>query len=85
MQACGTGVGQKTGSGLCNPNKEIFKILLNVFFFNNFKGLLFCYHYFGFRRSIDALGSENQPGSGSGSMAYRGRLTSKVGKHKGGF
>ena len=32
MQACGTGVGQKTGSGLCNPNKEIFKILLNVFF-----------------------------------------------------
>ena len=29
------------------------------------KSLLFCFHTFGVRRTIDALDSENQPGSGA--------------------
>ena len=38
---------------------------------DNFKSLLFCFHTFGVRRSIDVLDSENKPGSGSGSRALR--------------
>ena len=40
---------------------------------DNFKSILFCFHTFGVRRSIDVLDSEKQPGSG----AYRGRLIQK--------
>ena len=32
---------------------------------DNFISLLFCFHIFGVRRTIDVLDSENQPGSGS--------------------
>ena len=32
---------------------------------DNIKSLLFCFHTFGVRRTIDVLDSENQPGSGS--------------------
>ena len=32
---------------------------------DKFKSLLFCFHTFGVRRTIDVLDSENQPGSGS--------------------
>ena len=31
---------------------------------DNIKSLLFCFHTFGVRRTIDVLDSENQPGSG---------------------
>ena len=53
------------------------------------KSLLFCFHTFGVRRTIDVLDSENQPESGSGKIrtgpalyGYRGRLTPKVLKQK---
>ena len=54
---------------------------------DNFKRLLFCFHTFGVRHTIDVLDSENQPesdpdsfkfGPDPGSRAYRGRLTPKV-------
>ena len=32
---------------------------------DNFKIILFCYHTFGVRRTIDVLDSENQPRSGN--------------------
>ena len=31
---------------------------------DNFIGILFCFHIFSVKRSIDVLDSENQPGSG---------------------
>ena len=31
---------------------------------DNIESLLFCFHTFGVRRTIDVLDSENQPGSG---------------------
>ena len=50
---------------------------------DNFESLLFCFHTFGIRRSIDVLDSKNQLRSGSGKIltgsgAYRGRLTPEV-------
>ena len=53
---------QKTGSGAL-----YLKRFLKVYFMNildNFKSILFCFHTFGVRRTIDVLDSENQPGSG---------------------
>ena len=40
--------------------------LMNIL--ENLKPLLFYFHTFGVRRSIDILGSANQPGSGSGTL-----------------
>ena len=37
---------------------------------NNSKSLLFCFHTFCVRRSIDGLDPENRPGSGSGSAFF---------------
>ena len=52
--------GQKTGSGaLYLKRREIFKA--NIL--DNFKSLIFCFHTFGVRRTIDVLDSENQLGS----------------------
>ena len=57
---------------------DIFKSLQKKIL-EDFKRLLFCFHTFDVRRTIDVLDSENQPGSGSGALgAYRGRLTPKV-------
>ena len=43
--------------------REILKCYsMNIL--DNFKSLLFCFHTFDVRRSIDVLDSENQPGSG---------------------
>ena len=56
---------KKTGSGaLYLKQMEIFKSLkANIL--DNFKSLLFCFHTFGVRRTIDVVDSENQPGPGS--------------------
>ena len=35
---------------------------------DKFKSILFCFHTFGVRSTIDVLDSENQPGSGSGKI-----------------
>ena len=51
--------------------RDISQIPFDEFFddvLENFKPLLFCSHTFGVRRSIDILGSANQPGSGSGTL-----------------
>ena len=54
----------------------------------NFESLLFCFHTFGVRLTIDFLDSENQPGSGkiwtgSGDLEITGDvLTPKVRKKK---
>ena len=48
---------------------------------DNIKSLLFCFHTFGVRRTIDVLESE-KPARIRGSRAYRGRLTPKVYKQK---
>ena len=52
---------------------------------DNFKSLLFCFHTFGVRRTIDVLDPEKQPGSGkiwtgSGSRALG--LAEDVRHHK---
>ena len=49
--------------------REIFKFLLKEFLIIS-KAVLFCFHTFGVRRSIDVLDLENQSGSGSGSLGF---------------
>ena len=44
-------------------------------FLDDFKSVLFCFHTFGVRRTIDVLDSENQSGSGkirSGALGLTG-------------
>ena len=56
--------GQFRIQGSYLERKEIFKTyVMNIL--DNFESLLFCFHTFGVRRTIDVLDSENQPGSGS--------------------
>ena len=55
---------KKPDVGLCTSNEGRF---LKCYFTNildNNKSLLFCFHTFGVRRTIDVLDLENQPGSG---------------------
>ena len=72
---------KKPDPGLSTSNEERF---FKVFFANsldNFESLLFCFHTFGVRRTIDVLDSENQPGSGSVQIRTRPgalRLTEDV-------
>ena len=55
---------KKTDPELCSSNEERFLKFLSMNFLDNFKSLYFCLNTFGLRRSIDALDSDNQPGSG---------------------
>ena len=51
--------------GLSTSNEGRFLKVFKANILDNFKSLLFCFHTFGVRRTIDVLDSENQPGSGS--------------------
>ena len=83
---------KKPDPGLCMANEERFLKDFKKNILDILNTLLFCFHTFSVRRTIDVLASENQPGSGSvqirpgfgfeGSRAYRGRLTTKVLKQK---
>ena len=55
---------KKTDPGSVPQTKRFSKFYkMNIL--DNIKSLLFCFHTFGVRRSINVLDSENQPGSGS--------------------
>ena len=76
-QGWGSGVGLENGSGaLYLKQIEILKVYwMNIL--DNIKIILFCFHTFGVRRTIDVLDSENQPGSvqirtGSGALGLTG-------------
>ena len=55
---------EKTGSGALYL-KGRFSQVYNTNNLDNFQSLLFCFHTFGVRSTIDVLDSDNQPGSGS--------------------
>ena len=58
---------QISDPGLCISNEGTFlKYWINIY--NNFKGLLFCFHTFGDNRSIDDLDPRNKPGTESGKI-----------------
>ena len=50
--------------GLCTSNEQRFFQFFWMNILDNFKGLLFCLHTFGVRRSINVLDPENEHGSG---------------------
>ena len=78
---------KKPDPGLCTSNEGRF---LKVYWMNildNIKSLLFCFHTFGVRRTIDVLDSENQPGSGkirtgSGALGLTGDVWHQKYKNK---
>ena len=56
---------KKTGSGLCTSNIQRILKFYEMNVLDNFISILFCFHTFVVRRSIDVLDSANQPGSDS--------------------
>ena len=59
---------KKPYPGLYTSNEWRFLKLYKTNILDNIKSLLFCFHTFGVRRTIDVLDSDNQPGSGSGQI-----------------
>ena len=51
---------KKPVPGLCTANEGRFLKVFKTNILNNLKSLLFCYHTFGVRRTIDVLDSETQ-------------------------
>jgi len=56
--------GQKPDPGLCTSNEGRFLKAYWMNILDNSKSLLFCFHTFGVRRTIDVLDSKNQSVSG---------------------
>jgi len=56
---------KKTDPGLYTSNKGRFLKVYRMNILDNLNSLLFCFHTYGVRRTIDVLDSENQPGSGA--------------------
>ena len=62
---------------LCASSEGRFLKFYLTNILDNNKSLLFCFHTFGVRRTVDVLDSENQPGSdkilsGSGALGLTG-------------
>ena len=56
---------KKPDPGLYTSNEWRFLKVYETNILDNIKSLLFCFHTFGARRTIDVLDSKNQPGSGA--------------------
>ena len=74
-------------SGVCASNEGKILKVYKVNILANFKTLLFCFHAFSVRRTIDVLDSENQPGSGkirtgSGTLGLTGDVRHKKQKRR---